>query len=208
MAAQTVNTASRIEATGQKNRVHISQQTASHLIREGKEHWVTPREDTIVAKGKGELKTYWLNPQATTQTSVSGGSERLSAENGGGGREPVSTTLNPAPLSLNDRVIEWNTDILESFLKQIIAHRQRAGIKADPLPKIQALESKFKNPEGQPIDETKDAINMPRYDSDLSDLDTSLIEVNPTARAQLKAYVGTIAKLYKGNAFHNYEHAR
>lgn len=46
----TVNTASRIESTGQRNRIQVSQQTADLLIKAGKENWIVPRKDPVEAK--------------------------------------------------------------------------------------------------------------------------------------------------------------
>lgn len=62
----TVNTASRMESTGVKGKIQISKATADLLILAGKSRWITPREDKIVAKGKGELETYWVDPQKKT----------------------------------------------------------------------------------------------------------------------------------------------
>ena len=45
-----VNTASRIESTGQRNRIQVSQQTADLLVEAGKEGWVVPRKDLVEAK--------------------------------------------------------------------------------------------------------------------------------------------------------------
>jgi class 3 adenylate cyclase len=56
----TVNTAARMESNGRRNKIHISGETADLLIEADKENWITPREDVIVAKGKGALQTYWL----------------------------------------------------------------------------------------------------------------------------------------------------
>ena len=39
----TMNTASRMESTGAKNRIHISQDTAKLLMDSGKAAWVKPR---------------------------------------------------------------------------------------------------------------------------------------------------------------------
>jgi class 3 adenylate cyclase len=50
----TVNTASRIESAGTRNRVHISKETADLLKAQGKGHWTIPRKDKIQAKGKGK----------------------------------------------------------------------------------------------------------------------------------------------------------
>ena len=53
----TVNTASRMESTGVTNKIQVSQATADLLIEAGLETWLTPREDRVFAKGKGELQT-------------------------------------------------------------------------------------------------------------------------------------------------------
>ena len=54
--------ASRMESNGLVGFVHASQETANALIAHGKEHWLTPRENKIFAKGKGEVQTYFVNP--------------------------------------------------------------------------------------------------------------------------------------------------
>ncbi len=56
----TINTAQRIESTGKPNSVHLSSETAQLIEVAGKGDWLVPRRDTVKAKGKGELKTYWL----------------------------------------------------------------------------------------------------------------------------------------------------
>jgi hypothetical protein len=57
----TVNTAARIESSGTKNRIHVSQDTADLLIAAGKRSWVIPRETKVNAKGKGLMQTYWID---------------------------------------------------------------------------------------------------------------------------------------------------
>jgi class 3 adenylate cyclase len=57
----SVNTASRMESTGEKNRIQISSTTAELLREAGKGHWLLPREDLVEAKGKGQMQTFWLN---------------------------------------------------------------------------------------------------------------------------------------------------
>jgi class 3 adenylate cyclase len=65
----TMNTAARMESNGKPGRIHVSQQTADKLIGKGKASWITQREDKIVAKGKGELQTYWVTPRSTTKSA-------------------------------------------------------------------------------------------------------------------------------------------
>lgn len=57
-----VNTASRMESNGVPGRIHVSESTADCLRAANKKQWLTPREDKITAKGKGEMQTYWVNP--------------------------------------------------------------------------------------------------------------------------------------------------
>lgn len=61
-----------MESTGEKNRVQVSQQTADELSSIGKGHWLVSRDDMVVAKGKGELQTYWLQ-MPSTKSTISGG---------------------------------------------------------------------------------------------------------------------------------------
>jgi Adenylate and Guanylate cyclase catalytic domain len=48
-----VNTASRIESSGIRDKIQVSQATADHLIAAGKRSWLKKRDDLIEAKGKG-----------------------------------------------------------------------------------------------------------------------------------------------------------
>jgi class 3 adenylate cyclase len=56
----TINTASRMESTSKPQMIQISQSTADYLIEAGHSDWFEPRADTVYAKGKGELQTFWL----------------------------------------------------------------------------------------------------------------------------------------------------
>ena len=51
----TVNTASRVETTGMRHRIHLSESTADLIVAAGYEDWVIPREDAVTAKGKVSL---------------------------------------------------------------------------------------------------------------------------------------------------------
>ena len=51
----TMNTASRMESTGVRDRIQISEETAEFLSVAGKESWFFPRSEKVTAKGKGWL---------------------------------------------------------------------------------------------------------------------------------------------------------
>jgi class 3 adenylate cyclase len=65
----TMNTASRMESTGYPGLIQLSQDTANSLIDAGKCKWVVPRKDLVVAKGKGEMQTYWLRTSTSLPTT-------------------------------------------------------------------------------------------------------------------------------------------
>ena len=71
-----------MESNGVPGRIHLSKETASALRKAGKEHWLVTREDKIVAKGKGELETYYcvITDDGTTCTTQSSISEEFTTE--------------------------------------------------------------------------------------------------------------------------------
>ena len=58
----TINTASRMESTGLPGKIQVSEETAKLIQRDSKSQWLTKRDTMITAKGKGELQTYWAEP--------------------------------------------------------------------------------------------------------------------------------------------------
>ena len=63
-----------MESNGIKGRIHCSQATADALAAWGYNHWITPREDKINAKGKGLMQTYWIETRATDNSGHRGSS--------------------------------------------------------------------------------------------------------------------------------------
>jgi hypothetical protein len=76
----TVNTASRMQSTGQSNRIQLSEQTASLLIEAGTSAWIQPRRDLINVNGKGIIQTYWAvhSGRGDDMSAISLNSEILS----------------------------------------------------------------------------------------------------------------------------------
>jgi class 3 adenylate cyclase len=218
----TVNTASRIEASGEKNKIHISSETADHLLKFGKTHWVKRRENMVQAKGKGEIQTYWL--------SVSG-----QAKKGQANSSVVSFADRPIELISRivmdnkvQRLIGWNVDVLKRQLRQVLAMRDPSTIsptvatildaddktmntresdssKIPSFGSIQVLEIELQ--EGATVlDEVKEIITLPS-DAAAYKIDPYSIEFSPAVISQLNDYVTAIAQMYRDNPFHSFEHA-
>ena len=54
----TVNTAARMESTGMRDKIQLSEATAGLMQAAGRARWLEERKDLVHAKGKGEMKTY------------------------------------------------------------------------------------------------------------------------------------------------------
>lgn len=212
----TMNTAARIESTGLRNRIHLSSETAEILKASGKDHWVILREDTVFAKGKGTLTTYWLDVKSEQEAKTkskdlpASGSENADDTD----RRVESQVLTADPVSAEmaqcaklNRLVDWNKEILAKLLKEIVALRQACGIKADTKRQLQKAES-FANV--NIVDEVVEVIDPPQYDlmaaeEALEDAET--VELGDSVEEQLRDYVMTIAHTYRDHAFHNFEHA-
>jgi class 3 adenylate cyclase len=206
----SMNTASRMESTGTRNRVHISKQTADLLIAAGKKHWIKRRDKKIVAKGLGELETFWLvlgkERRRSEGAASSSASDALSVRSD---REDPSQKTNSTVCSLSSqkmaRMIEWNVDVLLSLLKQIAAARNGPPSKSRG---DVVAQSTSKTGETV-LDEVRDIIALPKFDAKSAEkqYDVESIEIDEKVIAQLSNYVTSIAAMYQDNPFHNFEHA-
>jgi class 3 adenylate cyclase len=212
----TMNTASRLESTGLRDRIQISQDTANILIRAGKAEWFKPRDDVVVAKGKGEIKTYWLSvgekgngtsATESTHNSEDGGFNSLAQTLGGSDIDGTGSGHQIYRLASEKatRLIDWNVDILARLLKQKMASRKMSVFRSG------AVHSSVHeaNIVGTVLDEVKEVINLPAFDirSVKHQQDPDAIELEPAVMCQLREYVSNVAAMYKDNSFHNFEHA-
>ena len=274
----TVNIAARMESTGERDRIQVSQATRDKLVEAGKTHWFVKRDDLVKIKGKGELQTYFLVMSHGNQRrmSMAGAERRMTMGGGrrasmGGGRRmsmgaplsnDFSTNAGHTPLksernmyscldSTGDestpsdhsekeevaelkmpthipkkqqRLIDWNCELLQQLLRQIIARRnssknaakrvQIPGVSIRDFPKLGGI-SIMKLNDGRstqpiPLDEVAEAINLPEFDPAAfrGSMTARSIELDPAVISQLRTYVAIIASKYHDNPFHNFEHAR
>lgn len=210
----TVNVAARMESNGEKNRIHISKETADLLKSVGKAHWFTPREDKIVAKGKGEMTTFWLNVTKGDHQSTSSGSSSTPLPCLGIQSELTGSSFaqdlrfQSKSSSKTQRLVDWNVDVLLTLLKQVEKARRAAMIVPDSIEKLAEMEQRIREgrPDSTVIDEVVEIVALPQFQSGVLRQDP--IEISPEALIQLRKYVSTIASMYNKNNFHNFEHAR
>ena len=222
----SVNTASRMESTGIKNKIQISQETANLLKEGGMGAWLRMRDTTISAKGKGELQTYWLLSRSEQSAAGTGAVRRSSlTQSYGHNSSSLEGSERNAIDDKESRLIGWNVKILQKLLKQIIATRANDSKENIDLPTIHST------PGETVLDEVKvssfqcplhliifvshklsrscifqEIISLPAKRLN-SVADANEIELPAAAIAQLNMYVRSIASMYRQNPFHSFEHA-
>mmetsp|Transcript_43516 Transcript_43516/g.125785 ORF Transcript_43516/g.125785 Transcript_43516/m.125785 type:complete len:172 (+) Transcript_43516:176-691(+) len=111
----TVNTAARMESTGVRGKIQLSQATADLLILAGKKNWLTPREEKITAKGKGTLQTYFLDFGKTLEESTRS-EHGLKDDKGTDSSNHFVSANKPEP-----RLMDWMSEVLLDYVKQVVS---------------------------------------------------------------------------------------
>ena len=194
----TVNTASRMESNGMRNRIQASQATVDHLVTAGKEHWIKAREDLIEAKGKGKMQTYWINPKKGAGSSIISHNTEVTNTDLDFDNGDDDGILGEEK---NDRLIDWNTSVLANLVKQIMARREGSTSR----PALSTVGKEFGD--GTVLEEFKETIDFPEFlnGGELNKADE--VVLNPEVICQLRQFVASIADLYNSVPFHAFDHA-
>jgi class 3 adenylate cyclase len=216
----TVNTAARMESNGKPEKIHISKETADLLIQAGKQSWVTAREDKVVAKGKGELQTYWLEThrRSSSAGSVAGSVTEKHSSIDVSDDKSEKVNVENIVSSFSDktqRLIKWNTELLAKSLQIIIARRIDTGTEADNVEEMRTLEESSSTVARNGklvVDEVEEVINLPQKHAKLNPnkapTDSEMVQLSYEVVSQLHDFVRTVAAMYReDNPFHNFEHA-
>eukprot|EP00934_Nitzschia_sp_Nitz4_P008326 Nitzschia sp. Nitz4//scaffold37_size175936//127359//131135//NITZ4_002059-RA/size175936-augustus-gene-0.20-mRNA-1//-1//CDS//3329549827//8316//frame0 len=251
----TVNTASRMESTGQRDKIQCSAATA-HLLRVGnKGGWLVEREDFVIAKGLGQLRTYWVVGRNQNTPGSNGlresehtvfdddGLDRPSEhrpprsqrgisrgfrgdfESNEGSRcknhslnrsthsemsdcwssedeRPKSSKRTPIrnENTRQKRLIEWNVDILRKLLVEVNSHRTHVGDIGTEITDTQDWHTTFTETVAV------ESIQFLRCDKTNPRV-CSETDLPPVVESQLRDFVSTVAKMYRSNEFHSFDHA-
>lgn len=217
---ETVNLAARIESTGRKERIHISEQTAHMIIAAGKSEWVVAREELIDSKGRGDIRTYWLKTKAEgNKSSNSVGSShpddnvQLKVVDDHGKTATLANHNIAVQMAerteldrRTQRLVDWNCELLAQLLRQIVVRRHSRRVKPTAAVTLDEIARSIGNGINV-VDEVAEVIVMPEFDPNLVTIEASTLELSEEAYQQLRQFVSMIASMYRDNPFHNFEHA-
>ena len=208
-----------LHSNGTPNRIQISQKTAELLIAAGKGAWLTKREELVDVKGKGLMQTYWVEPKGHPQSRASEVSEENDITTGADSPDPiVESSMYPSaqaaleddfPSSVDGRLVDWSVSVLEGLFRKLSAHRQalrdsnsaNADMTGGSALSLSTGATTF------PREEVVESIDLPSFQKKSVEVDPSDMELPPVVVQQLRAYISTIALMYRPNAFHNFAHA-
>lgn len=179
-----------MNSTGVANKIQVSATTASLLINAGLESWLKLRQDTVIAKDIGVVQTYWLDvPSTKTSPSYDSSDHSRSAW------EDDDSQIK------QDRLIHWVVEVLLRYVRKVVARRANMGLAADSRDKLV-----YEVPRGKTsLDEVVEIIKLPAFNEKTVGPESS--DVSDKVVHQLHQVVAAIADRYRGNHFHNFEHA-
>ena len=164
-----------------------------------------------VAKGKGELQTYWIRPQqlgvqssASTVASETKEFDALVSVEGALSDRPGSEMNKLRWAKENHRSIEWTVDLLFKELKWVVAERRDATVQEPH--NVVWLHQDFSAGVVVWDDRLCEAL-FELSDSSWQEDETLLNFRGGKAEDQLRKFVTCLAYDYNQAAFHNYKHA-
>jgi G3E family GTPase len=119
-----------MESTGRGDMIQISQATCDILSLSGKKHWIVPRDDAVQVKGKGTLKTYWLNPSLQKRGSESGGSEQGHSDNNSSVSATSTSQVSDRDIIKRHRLVDWITLLLLEHIKKIVRSKKISPVES------------------------------------------------------------------------------
>jgi class 3 adenylate cyclase len=213
----TVDTTYQMLTNGKPNKIHVSVETAELLNLAGKSHWISPRKDLVLVKGKGEMSTFWIKTKACLSTEESKGMfARLDVSTHSDSTfedsdlwiESSSTHSGSQQTEVSQfqSVVDRNVEVLLSYLKKI--HSRRISLRNSGHRKPREEEQEIGM--GDPIiEEAREVVMMPPFDSvvAMNMAQSESVELSFEVESQLRLYVSSIASTYRSVEFHNFEHA-
>lgn len=209
-----MNTTARIESTGERNRIHMSQRTAEEVTRCGKGHWIEERKDAVEAKGLGKIRTFWLKAAGVDEdqegTTVSGGTSPESDEGCKSSTRVLSVQKSNSD-GQSTRVIDYIVDMLASFLAKIQTKRTQSRALSSNGSDLIRVQEKVIGHESIGLEQFVNVIRFPKQAGAGAQIrenaDSNITPLSAEIMQQLKSVVTRISSLYRDNPFHSFDHA-
>lgn len=132
----------------------------------------------------------------------------------------MSPTLRSHSSDTKTRLIDWNVEVLLSLVKRVVAGRKLTQCNTASFSlheeesgeQVSSFEIGSREATGTErttaLAEVKEIITLPNFDPLANEqVNPDSIELDERVEQQLRAYITTVASMYRNNPFHNFEHA-
>jgi hypothetical protein len=187
-------------------------------------NWLHLRGERVIAKGKGELVTYWLDLISDSSAGKSSCSSRSVADTNANSGTDAKSSHNPELPRIRkvitcasekvERLIDWNADTLCRLLQRIVDSRRATTPLKTAATGVQLFRNELSTTSNdvsllktsKPFDEVKEIIALPQVKAYQIITDKPMDDVSSEVVHQLHDYISSIAQIYNENYFHNFEH--
>jgi 3'5'-cyclic nucleotide phosphodiesterase len=154
----------------------------------------------VLAKGKGEMQTYWCNPNNGSESDYSTKCSSVDQEE----ENLVDDTDKIGPGQIGP-LVDWNVEVFERFLKDIVYER---GISQPKQGATQTTDIGMKAVFGEEKNEILEVLTFRNGDEiDRKRSEPGSIELDDAVMRQLRGFIVAIAARYRNNHFHNFAHS-
>jgi len=161
----------------------------------------------VLAKGKGEMQTYWLSTNAKGSDGQAISTSTDSSDEDGVDAMMEDLEENKQRMK-TARLVNWTSEVMLRLIKQIVARRNFL-LERNPNRKTDADETVYGPERGtMVIEEVKEIIELPEENFNNITKNVESVYLDQAVVGQLHQFVSSIAMMYNNeNPFHNFEHA-
>jgi class 3 adenylate cyclase len=209
----TVNTAARLEASGEPSRIHASHAFVQLLQKSNRDHWATERSEKVTIKGKGELQTYWVHPRKNPETgltrTISSASVRSQQHKV---HSEAEASMLPGVIDFpqakeqkmsteksnrNQRLVEWNVEMLYGLLEKLVSSRTMTTARVE-LSQVEHNVNSSISVSQIVIDEITQILRLPAFDEQQLQQSRCAManQIKLCVKEQLREFVWNVANLY------------
>mmetsp|Transcript_102428 Transcript_102428/g.153524 ORF Transcript_102428/g.153524 Transcript_102428/m.153524 type:complete len:813 (+) Transcript_102428:86-2524(+) len=119
------------------------------------------------------------------------------------GRDVEASALDAAAARHLNRLVDWNVEVFDRLIKQILAKRAASGkVTGADIPPLFGVEGKTI------VDEIAEVVELPEFDAGSSPdkLKPNSVKMSAAAASQLREYLNHISSKFKNHPFHCLDH--
>jgi hypothetical protein len=160
---------------------------------------ICQREDKVIAKGKGEMTTYWLMESSAVSDLSCLDTTYNESTNLRNRELPIAPAMKArlVELAKKTRLIMWNVELLSDLLSKKVGYNTISKDKFDSPEAIDRLFLDLCNI--STVREVREVVSFAKVYDDNRNLSRKAITLNKEVKTQLQLFIQQIASMYNDN---------